>query len=566
MADRNTKINGNQIKDATITADELATSVAGDGLGGGGGSALSVNVDDSSIETNTDALRVKALGITNAMLAGSITDAKLSSDYIQTSEVDDISIEFSGSTLNIKALGVDTAELAADAVTAAKLDETDTYDFTSGIVRVATPSGSTDATPKSYVDGLVNGLDWKNSVRIASDPDANWTSAVTAAFAAGTLTLAVLPTGSSRGLIDGVEPVDGDRILIKDAGAALSGTGQDDKYNGLWEVTGGTTTTLTLTRTTDADVDAEVTSGLATFVEEGSVNSDRGYTLTTNDPITVNTTAQVYTQFTGLGVVTAGIGLTKTGDTIDLDLNTLSTAVVDVANDEIAIVDNGDGSSKKESVADLITAVAGDGLGATNGVLAVNVDDATIETNTDTLRVKALGIDTAELAANAVTAAKIDTAVAGVGLTGGGGSALAVDLNELPTETTFAEAADFIAIVDATGSASEKMLWSVIATKIAGSGITATNGVLSADSIANQISESDFVKSVQTASGSQTVMTTFSSSAAVVANSVQVYLNGLIQEEGAGNDYTIVNSTGVVTFLVGLDAGDIVTLNGVLDN
>ena len=44
---------------------------AGAGLGESG-TTLSVNVDDSSIEISSDALQVKALGITNAMLAGSI--------------------------------------------------------------------------------------------------------------------------------------------------------------------------------------------------------------------------------------------------------------------------------------------------------------------------------------------------------------------------------------------------------------------------------------------------------------------------------------------------------------
>ena len=54
----------------------LDASVAGDGLAHSSG-VLSVGVDDSSIETNTDALRVKALGITNAMLAGSIANRKI---------------------------------------------------------------------------------------------------------------------------------------------------------------------------------------------------------------------------------------------------------------------------------------------------------------------------------------------------------------------------------------------------------------------------------------------------------------------------------------------------------
>jgi hypothetical protein len=66
-----------QVKDAGITAAKLAAAVAGDGLAGGAGTALSVNVDNSSIEINADTLRVKALGITEAMLAAAVV-AKLS--------------------------------------------------------------------------------------------------------------------------------------------------------------------------------------------------------------------------------------------------------------------------------------------------------------------------------------------------------------------------------------------------------------------------------------------------------------------------------------------------------
>lgn len=55
---------------------EVADTLAGDGLGFSGG-VVSVNVDDASIETNSDSLRIKALGVTNAMLAGGIENAKL---------------------------------------------------------------------------------------------------------------------------------------------------------------------------------------------------------------------------------------------------------------------------------------------------------------------------------------------------------------------------------------------------------------------------------------------------------------------------------------------------------
>ena len=64
------------------------TVTAGDGLSGGGSVSLggtvsfAVGVDDSSIEINSDALRVKASGITNAMLAGSIANSKLSNSAV----------------------------------------------------------------------------------------------------------------------------------------------------------------------------------------------------------------------------------------------------------------------------------------------------------------------------------------------------------------------------------------------------------------------------------------------------------------------------------------------------
>ena len=74
----------------------------------------------------------------------------------------------------------------------------------------------------------------------------------------------------------------------------------------------------------------------------------------------------------------AGDGLENSGNKFRLNINGLAAAVVDVANDSIAIVDaNGSNESKKESIADLVDAIAGAGLAASNGVLSTQAGAVT---------------------------------------------------------------------------------------------------------------------------------------------------------------------------------------------
>src|SRR5574343_428327 len=63
------------IADGAVTSAKLAAAVAGDGLAGGAGTALSVNVDTSTIEINSDSLRVKDAGITPAKLSAAVPAA-----------------------------------------------------------------------------------------------------------------------------------------------------------------------------------------------------------------------------------------------------------------------------------------------------------------------------------------------------------------------------------------------------------------------------------------------------------------------------------------------------------
>ena len=77
-----------KVQDAAINESKLASSVAGNGLAGGAGSALSVNVDDSTIEINSDSLRLKDGGISNAKLGSSIiATSNLQADCVTAAKI-----------------------------------------------------------------------------------------------------------------------------------------------------------------------------------------------------------------------------------------------------------------------------------------------------------------------------------------------------------------------------------------------------------------------------------------------------------------------------------------------
>lgn len=162
--------------------------------------------------------------------------------------------------------------------------------FTGGstITGLPTPVNSGDAANKGYVDSAVTGLSWKQAVRVATT--ANGTLAT--AFANGSV-------------VDGVTLATGDRVLLKNQTAGAE--------NGIYLVNA----TGAPTRATDADSAAELV-GSSVFVDLGTVNSDSGWVLATNAPITLGTTALVYSQFSGAGAYAAGNGLQLVGNTFSL--------------------------------------------------------------------------------------------------------------------------------------------------------------------------------------------------------------------------------------------------------
>ena len=156
--------------------------------------------------------------------------------------------------------------------------------------------GATSLVSKAYVDAVNVGLDFKDSVRVASTATVNISSAPAA--------------------IDGVTLSSDDRVLLKN-----QSTGSQ---NGIYVFNGSGSA---MTRATDADADAEVTAGMFVFVEEGTANADNGYVLTTDGSITVGSTSLTFTQFSGAGQIVAGDGLLKSGNTLSVNDDNISIAI-----------------------------------------------------------------------------------------------------------------------------------------------------------------------------------------------------------------------------------------------
>lgn len=163
------------------------------------------------------------------------------------------------------------------------------------ITGLGAPTLSGDAANKAYVDNLAAGIQWKQSVRLATITSIS--------------NLAAVPFDYD---CDGNSIVEGDRVLVK---AQANGA-----QNGIY-VAGAldnNTLTLPLTRAADSVPGASGTmmANDAVFVQSGTDLHDTGWVLANGDGHIDG--ANVWVQFTSLGQITAGAGLTKSGNTLDV--------------------------------------------------------------------------------------------------------------------------------------------------------------------------------------------------------------------------------------------------------
>ena len=181
------------------------------------------------------------------------------------------------------------------------------------ITTTATNFGDNDLITKNYVSGIIQGVSWKDSVRVATDQNIDITNPGTQ--------------------ISGVTLNQDDRVLL---------FGQTDgTENGIYVFNGDSSP---LTRSLDLDEDSEA-SGASIFVLEGNF-ADKGF-VQNNDNVVIGTDALNFTQFTGATSISVGSGLQKNNNEISLDLD---AQTIGIKNDKASVISNGNQGQVLKSV------------------------------------------------------------------------------------------------------------------------------------------------------------------------------------------------------------------------
>ena len=310
----------------------IDTSVSGDTLTIAGEDASTSNKGVASFASADFSVSSGAVSIKS----GGVSNAQLANDGI-TIGSDDTSLGGTITDLNgITSLDVDNITVDGNTISTTNTNGNLILDPNgTGVINVSsaritslgTPTQTTDAATKAYVDSQLQGLDVKNSVRVATT--ANGT--LSTAFANGQT-------------VDGVTLATGDRILLKN-----QSTGSQ---NGIYTVNASGAPT----RATDFDEDSEVTGGTFFFVEEGTTNGDNGFVMTNDGTVTVGSTALVFTQFSGAGQVIAGAALTKSGNTLNVGVDNSS---IEVNSDALRVKASGITNAMLAGSIDLTAKVTG---------------------------------------------------------------------------------------------------------------------------------------------------------------------------------------------------------------
>ena len=399
-----------------------------------------------------------------------------------------------------------------------------------------TPTEADHLVTKAYVDASAQGLDVKESARAVSSVN---------------VVLSGLQT------IDGVALVDGDRILVANQTNPVE--------NGIYTVhTGG------WTRAADATTNEQVTPGLFTFVEEGNVGAGTGWVLTSTGPTTLGTTPLPFAQFSSAGVIQAGNGITKTGNSISVRSANGGIAVgatgIELKTDGTTLTVGANGIK----LADLATGQVL--IGSSAGVATARTisGDITID-EAGVARISAGAVGAATIGDNSLAPSKLQHGTAGqVLMAGADGTATYTTL----TGDVTVNASGLTALANNTVNTEELVDGAVTLAKLAalpvgqiligtadGNATVTLSGDVLIDATgavtvnpATVVRVQDMVNREVPAGLINGTNDTFTLAGTPRAGTECVYVNGLLQDSGTGNDYTISGNT--ITMLYTLSAGD----------
>jgi hypothetical protein len=171
------------------------------------------------------------------------------------------------------------------------------------LTAVGTPTVSTDAATKQYVDDVAQGLNIHAASYAATTANLNATYSNGTSGVGATLTNAGTQAAFTT---DGTTPSLNDRILVKDQTTT--------SQNGIYTLTtvGSGSTNWVLTRAVDFDTPVEIAGGDFTFVDNGTTLANTGW-VQVDEVTTVGTDPIVWQQFSGAGTYTASNGVLLTG-------------------------------------------------------------------------------------------------------------------------------------------------------------------------------------------------------------------------------------------------------------
>ena len=252
--------------------------------------------------------------------------------------------------------------------------------LTTGTISTS-PTSGTDIVNKAYADSIASGINFHQAVRLA-------TAAALPAntYNNGSSGVGATLTANANGAlsVDSVAAVVGNRILVKNEAAQAN--------NGVYTVTqvGDGSTPYILTRATDFDSAGtgvnQIDAGDFFLVTAGSTQANTSWVQQTPLPITVGTTAIVFTQFGASTTYSAGTGLTLAGTVFSITNTGVSASTYGSASSVPVLAINAQGQVTSASSTSIAIAasqitsgtvsVAQGGTGATtltaNGVLLGN--------------------------------------------------------------------------------------------------------------------------------------------------------------------------------------------------